>query len=78
MLSLRSKVDPGAMAIKGYFAFTSITGASPSDCLVSYPGHLLGESYSSAEMQSMNSAATADWAIRRQIIARVGFVSVKA
>ena len=31
------------------------------DCLVSYPGHLLGESYSSAEMQLVCSAAPADW-----------------
>ena len=30
-----------------------ITEASPSDCLMSYPGHTLGESYPSAEMQSM-------------------------
>ena len=29
----------------------SITGALQSDCLVSYPGHLLSESYPSAEMQ---------------------------
>ena len=29
---------------------SSITGASPSDCLVSYPGHLLRESYHSAEL----------------------------
>ena len=30
---------------------SSKIGASPSDCLMSYPGHLLGESYPSAEMQ---------------------------
>ena len=30
---------------------SSIFGASPSDCLVSYPGHSVGESYLSAEMQ---------------------------
>ena len=30
-----------------------IIGASPSDCLVSYPEHSSGESYSSAEMQSV-------------------------
>ena len=30
---------------------SSITGFSLSDCLVSYPRHLLGESYSSAKMQ---------------------------
>ena len=40
----------------------SITGASPSYFLVSYPGHLLGECYPSAEMQSVYSAAPADWA----------------
>ena len=39
---------------------SSITGASPSDCLVSYPRHSLVESYPSAEMQSVYSAAAAD------------------
>ena len=39
---------------------SSITEASPSDYLVSYPGHSLGESYPSAEMQSVYSAAPAD------------------
>ena len=38
-----------------------ITEASPSDCSMSYSGYLLGESYSSAEMQSVYSAAQADW-----------------
>ena len=37
-----------------------ITGASPSDCLMLYLGHLFGESYSSAEMQSVYSAAPSD------------------
>ena len=36
-----------------------ITGASPLDCLVSYPWHLLVESYSSADIQSVNSTAPA-------------------
>ena len=40
-----------------------ITEVSPSDCLVSYPGHSFGESYLSAEMQSVYSAAPADWAL---------------
>ena len=39
---------------------SSITEASSSDCVVSYPGHSLGESYLYAEMQSMYSAAPAD------------------
>ena len=43
---------------------SSIAGTSPSDCLVSYPGHLLGGgvSYTSAEKQSVYSTAPADWA----------------
>ena len=41
----------------------NITGTSPSDCLVSYTGHLLGVgSYPSAEMQSVYFTAPADWA----------------
>ena len=36
----------------------SITGTSPSDCLMSYPGYLLGVgSYSFAEVQSVYSTA---------------------
>ena len=41
---------------------SSITGASPSNCLVSYPRHSLGGSYASAEIQSVYSTAPADWA----------------
>ena len=41
---------------------SSITGASPSDCLVSYLGHSLRRSYASAEEQSVYSTALADWA----------------
>ena len=39
-----------------------ITVTSPSDCLVSYPGHSLEESYPSAEKQSVYFTAPADWA----------------
>ena len=43
---------------------SNVTGTSPSDCLVSYPGHWLEEgSYPSAEMKSVYSTAPADWAI---------------
>ena len=42
---------------------SSIAGTSPSDCLVSYPGHSWGWSYPSAEKQSVYSTAPADWAI---------------
>ena len=41
---------------------SSITGASPSDCLVSYPGHLFGGSYPSAEKLSIYSTSLADMA----------------
>ena len=42
---------------------SSVTGASPSDCLVSYPGHTVGlRDYPSAEMQLVCSTAPADWA----------------
>ena len=40
---------------------SSITGASPSDCLESYPGYLLEESYPSVKMQSLYSTTLADW-----------------
>ena len=41
MLPLQARVDLGVMAMKGYSAFPKATGTSPSDCLVSYPGHSL-------------------------------------
>ena len=41
---------------------SSITGTSPSDCVVSYLGHSLAEFSLSAEMQSVYSAASAHWA----------------
>ena len=47
---------------------SSITGVSPSNCLVSYPGHSLGESYPSAEKQSMYSTAPTDWAMTHAIL----------
>ena len=40
----------------------SKTGASPSNDFASYPGHWLGVSYPSAEMQSMYSTVPANWA----------------
>ena len=43
---------------------SSSTGASQSDCLVSYPGYSFGESYTSAEMQPVYSAAQTDWITR--------------
>ena len=44
---------------------SSITGTSSSDCLVSYPGHLVeGGSYLSAEVQAVYSTALANWATK--------------
>ena len=40
---------------------SSITEASLSDYLMSYLGHLLGESYPSAGMQPVYSTAPANW-----------------
>ena len=69
MLTLQARVDLGVMAMKRYSCIpqsSSITGASPSDCLVSYPGHVLllvvVESSLSAEMQLVYSTVPADWA----------------
>ena len=42
---------------------SSTAGTSPSDCLVSFPGHSLGFFYPSAEVQSVYSTAPAAWAI---------------
>ena len=55
---------PGSDGNKGVHCIpqsSSITEASPSDCLVSYPGYLLEKSYLSAEMQSVYSATPVDW-----------------
>ena len=41
---------------------SSITRASPSDSLVSYLEHSLRRSYPSADMQSVYSTVTSDWA----------------
>ena len=61
------RLDLGVMAMKGYCLFP-IDRTSPSDSLVPYPGHAMGESYSSAEMHSMYSTASADWANPRNEI----------
>ena len=63
MLPLQS--GPGSDGNEGALCIpqsSGITDASPSDYLVSYPGHSLRESYFSAEMQWVYSIAPADWA----------------
>ena len=57
---------------------SSITEASPSDCLMSHSGYSLEESYPSAEMQSIYSAAPFDRASKeRKLIFKVSLCSVK-
>ena len=56
----------GSNGIEGVFRISqssSITGTSPPDCLVSYPGHSLnwGGAYPFAEVQSVYPTAPADW-----------------
>ena len=53
-----------AMKVAPHSQISSITGTSTSDRLVSYPGHSLGVSYPSAEVQSVYFTAPADWASR--------------
>ena len=54
-----SNSNEGVLCIPQSF---SITEASPSDCLMSYQDTHKGKSYPFAEMQSVYSAAPADWA----------------
>ena len=54
MLPLRARADLGVHCIPQR---SSITGASPSNSLVSYPEHSLWKSYSSTEKQLVYSAA---------------------
>ena len=52
----------------------SITGASLSEFLVSYPRYSLGESYPSVEMQSVYSTTPADWTTREVVPVRILFM----
>ena len=55
---------PGSDANEGVLRIpqsSRITATSPSDCLVSYPRHMLRESYPSAEVHSVYSTTPADW-----------------
>ena len=66
MLPQRGQSGPGSNGNEVVLRIpqsSSITEASLSDCLVSYPGHLLkAGSYPSAEMQLVYSTTPADWA----------------
>ena len=53
----------------GYFAFfkAPLTRALSLDGLMSYAEHLLGESYSSAEIQLIYSTASANWTVLTRV-----------
>ena len=62
--------------MKGCSAFpkeSSTAGTSPSDCFVSYTGHLLEGSYPSAEKQSVYSTVPVDWEIHRVLFQIIQF-----
>ena len=63
-------MDLGAMAIKGYFVFPKAPALlkPQSDCLMSYTGHSLGESYPSAEIQSVYSTVLIEWATGHSLV----------
>ena len=59
-----SRSEPGCdEGVVHILQISRFTGASLSDCLVSYQGHLLRESLSSAKIQSVYSTASADGAV---------------
>ena len=51
-----------------------ITESLLSECLMSYSGHSLWESYLSAEMQLMYSTALVDWAASFRYIVKWAFI----
>ena len=58
-------MDLGAMAMKGYYTFPNAPASLEPHHKIIYPGHSLlggGESYSSAEKQSVYSKVPPDWA----------------
>ena len=62
------QIGSGSDAIEGALCIpqsSSIIGTTTSDYLVSYAGHSLGESYLSAEMQSLDSSTPADYKYRK-------------
>ena len=65
MLPLHAWVDQGNERVLYIPQSYGITGASPSDCLVSYPGHYfkVGDLPASAEMQLVYSTTPLDLAI---------------
>ena len=67
-ITILDQSEPGSDGNEGVLCIpqrSSITEASTSDCLMSYPGNSLVKSYSSADIQSVYSAGpAADWALK--------------
>ena len=63
ILSGSSQSETGNNGYEGvlHIPQSSKTGASPSDDVMSYPEHSMGESYTSAVMQTVYFAAPIDW-----------------
>ena len=69
MLPLRGQSERGSDGSEGVLRIpqsSNITWTSPSDCLKSYPGHLLVVvgPYPYAKVQSVYSTVPADWAFK--------------
>ena len=75
ILSQSEPVSEGNEVVLRIPKSSSITWASRSDCLLSYPGHSFLESYPGAEMQSVYSTAPAEWAKIENI--RINFYTKK-
>ena len=63
--------EPGSYANKRVLRVAqscSITEATASDCLVSYPGYSLESFYSSVEVQSLYSAALTESASKKEVM----------
>ncbi len=62
--TLSSAITPGQTGNEGVLRVpqsSSIIKTSPSDCLVPYPGHSVGESYSYAEKSSSSYDSHLHW-----------------
>ena len=68
MLPLWGQSGPGNDGVRRISQSYSITGTSPSDCLESYTGHPLWESWHSADIQSVYSTSQATGQITNKIL----------
>ena len=70
-VTITSQSGPGSNGNKGVLCIPqsfSLSGTSPSDCLMPYPGQSLGGSYPSAELLTAFSTAPTDWASKQPVV----------